>query len=381
MQRVFNQGYSMSNFPAHGGNVYEVASRLLCLPEDILDYSASINPLGPPDGLREAFLDHFERLQHYPDIHNHDLIQDLAAFHGVPTDHIVVGNGSTELIYWLPRVLGIRTAVAVLPTFSEYQRAFEIQGVQLTKLVTRPENDLQPTVEELATVLLESTPEAILVTHPGSPAGTLLPPAVREWLLCACNDRGIYCIVDEAFVDFCEEDSFKRFLAEMPRLILIRSMTKFYGIPGVRLGYLLTSRAIAGNMLRFLPPWSVSTLAQIAGSYCLRQDDYRRHTLDLVTQERAIMQQTLCSLPGFHVFSGRANYLLVRMDAQFPTAGELQEDLLQSERILVRDCVSFEGLGDRYVRLAVRRPQQNGRVLTAIARWNRDHGRAAGSCS
>ena len=360
----------MSIIPAHGGNVYEVASRLGCRPEDILDYSASINPIGPPEGLREVFSKHFERLQHYPDIHNRELIHDLAAFHGVTAEQVVVGNGSTELIYWLPRVLGIRSAVVVLPTFSEYQRAFEIQGTKLTKLFAKPENGFQPTVEQLAAVLDANAPEAILVTHPGSPAGTLLPSVVREQLLRACHERGMYCIVDEAFVDFCEEDSFKSFLAETPRLILIRSMTKFYGIPGVRVGYLLTSPGIARSMYRFLPPWSVSTLAQVAGCYCLRQTDYREHTLELVPQERAAMEESLRSLAGFRVFSGRANYLLAELDATFPTARELQEDLLKHERILVRDCASFEGLGDRYVRLAVRLARQNSRLLAALDRWS-----------
>jgi threonine-phosphate decarboxylase len=370
----------MSNLSAHGGNVYEVASRLGCRPEDILDYSASINPVGPPEGLREVFAEHFELLQHYPDIHNRELIHDLAAFHGVTAEHVVVGNGSTELIYWLPRVLGIGSAVVVLPTFSEYQRAFEIQGTKLTKLFAKPENGFQPAVEQLAAVLQENASEAILVTHPGSPAGALLPPVVREQLLRACHERGMYCIVDEAFVDFCEDESFKAFLTEMPRLILIRSMTKFYGIPGVRVGYLLTSPTIAQSMHRFLPPWSVSTLAQIAGSYCLRQDEYRQRTLHMVMHERAIMEKCLRKLAGFHVFPGRANYLLMELEATLPTAGELQEDLIKQERILVRDCASFEGLGDRYVRLAVRLPRQNSRLLAALGRWSGARG-CAGDCS
>jgi threonine-phosphate decarboxylase len=369
----------MPSFPAHGGNVYEVALRLRCRPEGLLDYSASINPLGPPDGLRELFVEHFDRLRHYPDINNLDLIHGLAAFHGVPANQVVVGNGSTELIYWLPRALGIRTAVVVLPTFSEYQRAFEIEGVKLVKLFTRAENDFQPTVEELEAVLRDHRPQAVLVTHPGSPAGTLLAPVVREWLPRTCSDRGIYCIVDEAFVDFCEEHSCKGFLTTAQGLILIRSMTKFYGIPGVRLGYLLTTAAVAAAMRRFLPPWSVSTLAQIAGSFCLKQDDYRRRTLELVAQERALMAQALTSLPGFQVFSGRANYLLLGMPAGFPSAAKLQEDLLQEASILIRDCASFEGLGEQYVRLAVRLPEQNRRLLKALALWHRRHAGAGGS--
>ncbi len=371
----------MGNFPAHGGNVYEVASRLRCQPEDILDYSASINPLGPPPGLRDEFLRYFDRLQHYPDIHNQALVEDLAAFHRLGVDQVAVGNGSTELIYWLPQVLELRSAVIVLPTFSEYQRAFEIQGVKLAKLFTHAENGFQPTVGELAQMLGEHDPEAILITHPGSPAGTLLSPDVREWLLRVGAEGDRYCIVDEAFIDFCEENSFKEYLAETSRFILIRSMTKFYGIPGVRVGYLLTSPGIAKNMSRLLPPWSVSTLAQIAGSFCLRQKDYRQSTLELVDRERAGIEQGLRNLAGFHVFPGRANYLLACMDASLPTAMELQEHLLQHDRILIRDGASFEGLGERHVRVAVRLPEQNHLLLTALERWRHDRSCPSSACS
>jgi threonine-phosphate decarboxylase len=364
----------MGNFATHGGNVYEVASRLGCQPEDILDYSASINPLGPPAGLKDEFERYFDRLQHYPDIHNQALVEDLAAFHRLGVDQVVAGNGSTELIYWLPRVLGLKSALMVLPTFSEYRRAFEIQGVKLTKLFTRAENHFQPTVDQLTRMLEADNPEAILVTHPGSPAGTLLPLDVREWLLRVGVAGDRYCIVDEAFIDFCEADSFKEHLAETARLILIRSMTKFYGIPGVRVGYLLTSPGIANGVSRLLPPWSVSTLAQIAGSFCLRQEGYRASTLDLVERERTMIEQGLGMLPGFGVFPGSANYVLASLDATLPTAGELQDYLLRQDRILIRDCASFEGLGNRYVRLAVRLPQQNRLLLTALERWCRVHG-------
>ncbi|HBZ55204.1 MAG TPA: threonine-phosphate decarboxylase [Syntrophobacteraceae bacterium] len=361
----------MGNFPVHGGNVYEVASRLHCQPEEILDYSASINPLGPPPGLREEFLKHFDRLQHYPDIHNQALVEDLAVFHGLGRDQVVVGNGSTELIYWLPRILELTSALMVLPTFSEYQRAFEIQGVKLAKLFTRAGNGFQPTVEELARMVEKHHPEAILVTHPGSPAGSLLSQDVREWLLRIGVNEGRYCIVDEAFIDFCEGDSFKRHLSETPRLILLRSMTKFYGIPGVRVGYLLTSPGMAKKMSGLLPPWSVSTLAQIAGSFCLKQKDYQQATLKLVAEERSALEGNLGNQPGFQVFPGRANYLLAHMEPMLPTAKTLREHLLQQDRILIRDGASFDGLGERYFRVAVRLPEQNRRLSAALERWCR----------
>jgi threonine-phosphate decarboxylase len=357
----------------HGGNVYEIAAQLKCSPDAVLDYSASINPLGPPAGLVEEFNQYFHRLQHYPDIHNRSLRNALADFHGLDPAHIVVGNGSTELIYWLPKVMGIRKALIVLPTFGEYQKAFVLQDVQLAKLVTTAEHDFQPTPDRLEALVAEVQPEAVLLTNPGSPSGALLSPQVRDWVVEKSRQSNMLCLVDEVFVDFCEDASLKRHLAEdTAGLVLIRSMTKFYGVPGLRLGYLLTSAALAERMERFLPPWSVNTLAQIAGTYCLRQSSYQRETLDLVGREREKMASRLNALPGCRVFPGEANYLLVELTADLPPASVLQEHLL-GERILIRDCSSFEGLGDHHVRFAVRQAEANERLLEAVAAWLESH--------
>ncbi|GLI34055.1 pyridoxal phosphate-dependent aminotransferase [Desulforhabdus amnigena] len=357
----------------HGGNVYEIAARLGCSPDSLLDYSASINPLGPPPGLMEEFTTCFHRLQHYPDIANRSLIEALSRFHGLPENRIVVGNGSTELIYWLPRALEMRKGGVVLPTFGEYRKAFELQGVEMQRVVTVPDTHFQPTVEQLDTLCDKVSPEAILFTHPGSPSGTLLSPAVREWIREKSRPGGIVCIVDEVFVDFCEEESLKRTLTESCKLVLIRSMTKFYGIPGLRLGYLLTSDDIAARMRHFLPPWSVNTLAQIAGAFCLGQDAYRRETLKLVEHERTEFARQLEKLDGLKVYPGRANYLLVELGRKLPPAAVLQEELLHSRGILIRDCSSFEGLNEHFIRLAVRLPEQNRRVLDGITDWVRSH--------
>jgi len=353
----------------HGGNVYEIASLMGCSPETLVDFSASINPLGPPPGLMEELQRQFHRLQHYPDIHNRELMDAVAMHHGVDPGRVVVGNGSTELIYWLPRLLGIKRAVMVMPTFSEYRKAFELQGVHLKKVFTSAANGFQPTVDELEAACDTFGPEAILLTQPASPAGTLIPEPVREWAVAKSKSSGVYCIVDEVFVDFCEEESLKGFLKDCPRLVLIRSMTKFYGLPGLRLGYLLASEDVAADCRRSLPPWSVSAFAQVGGCYCLRQEGYRRETLDFITHARNDLTGRLAALTPFQVFPGRANYLLIRMDAKLPPADVLQKELLQSLRLLIRDCSTFEGMDDHYVRIAVRLPAQNHSLVGGMADW------------
>lgn len=348
--------------------MYELASLSGCSPEDILDFSASINPLGPPLGLGELISRYFCRLQHYPDINNRLLIDSFSGLHEISPACIVPGNGSTELIYWLPRALGIGKALAVLPTFSEYCKAFELQGVEVHKLVCTAENLFQPTVDQLQYAVERCRPEAVLLTHPGSPAGSLLSPELIDWVAANSND-GLKFIIDEVFIDFCEEKSLKRLLASSPDLVIIRSLTKFYGLPGLRIGYILSSARHAEAIRRFVPPWSVNTLAQAAGAYCVHQEEYRRETLEVVERERRNISDRLSEMPGLRVFPGEANYLLVELDRRLPSAEVLKQDLFDSGLVLIRNCGSFEGLDEWYFRVAVRLPQQNEMMIGGIKDW------------
>lgn len=360
-------------FP-HGGNIYEIALQLHCSPNELLDFSASINPLGPPPGLWDEFQKGFSLLLHYPDIANRTLMETLADFHRVSPDRVVVGNGSTELIYWLARALNLKKAIIAVPTFSEYRRAFEREGVQLSSLQTTLETCFQPSRSDLELVFTRFASDALLLTHPGSPSGALLDPGVRQWVAEKCRAEGWIAIVDEAFVDFCEEESLKTYLGESTPLVLIRSMTKFYGIPGLRLGYVLTNPTLARRIREFIPPWSVNTFAQIAGEFCMRQESYRSRTIDLVSRERESLLHEIRKLRIGDSLPGVANYLLIRMDDRLPDAEALRLDLLRKHKILVRNCGNFEGLDGRYFRIAVRLPQDNRRLVAALGEWLKNCG-------
>ncbi len=351
----------------HGGNIYELSARAGCSPDDILDFSASINPLGPPPGLAHILSGCFHRLASYPDIHNKLLIEAISKFHDIDPECIAVGNGSTELIYWLPRALGVSKALVAAPTFGEYAKAFELQGTRLQKMFTAPEDHFQPLVEQLEAALQKDSFEAVLLTHPASPSGALLAAETINWVAENSRKSGRpFLLIDEVFIDFCEQASLKRFLDRSPNLAIIRSFTKFYGSPGLRIGYLLAPPQVAAQVRRHLPPWSVNTLAQAAGAYCFSQDDYRRKTLDLVAKQRQRLAAGLSAISGLKVFPAQANYLLVRMDRSLPPASRLKWDIFERDRILIRDCGSFEGLDDWYFRVAVRMEDQNDRLIAAL---------------
>jgi threonine-phosphate decarboxylase len=351
----------------HGGNIYELSAQAGCSPDDILDYSASINPLGPPPGLARVLSGCFRRLESYPDIHNRLLIDAISKFHDIDPECIAVGNGSTELIYWLPRALEVSSALVVSPTFGEYAKAFELQATRLQRLLSAPEDFFQPKAESLEAALQKDPVEAVLLTHPASPSGALMDGGLIDWIVeNSAQSGGALFLIDEVFIDFCEQASLKRFLDWSQNIAIIRSLTKFYGLPGLRIGYLLAPPRIAAKVRRHLPPWSVNTLAQAAGAYCFTRDRYRRKTLNLIAKERRRLSRELSAIPGLTVFPGEANYLLVRMDRRLQPASSLKRDIFKQDRILIRDCGSFEGLDDWYFRVAVRLPDQNDRLIAAV---------------
>jgi threonine-phosphate decarboxylase len=351
----------------HGGNIYELSAQAGCSPDDILDFSASINPLGPPPGLARVLSGCFRRLVNYPDIHNRLLIDAVSKLHDIDSECIAVGNGSTEIIYWLPRALDVGTALVVSPTFGEYAKAFELQGTRLQRLFSASENCFQPRAEHLEAALQQYPVEAVLLTHPASPSGALMDGALIDWIVENCSRTpNTLFLIDEVFIDFCEHASLKRFLDRSQNIAIIRSLTKFYALPGLRIGYLLAPPRIAAKVKRHLPPWSVNTLAQTAGAYCFMQDRYRHKTLKLIATERRRLAMKLSAISGLTVFPAEANYLLIRLDRSLQPASSLKRDIFNRDRILIRDCGSFEGLDDWYFRVAVRLPDQNDKLIAAI---------------
>ncbi len=354
----------MTNISDHGGTVFASARSLGIAPEELLDFSASINPLGPAPGVREAVCSSFEKVLHYPDRESFELRRTLADIHRVGIDNLVVANGSTELIYLLPRLLPGAKGLIIAPAFSEYAQALNRAGWQTGHLLLSAANGFALSLEKLAERLAEGF-DLLFLCNPANPTGTLLPVTMIEAILRLCRQAGTFLVLDEAFMDFCEEASAKGLIAESGGGIVLRSMTKFYAIPGLRLGYAIGHVDVIRQCSDLLEPWSVNTPAQVAGVASLASVDYRERTLRYVSTEHEALARGLAELPGLSPFPSAANYLLVEMRNGL-SAAELRSRLLE-KRILIRDCANFQGLDGRFFRVAVRTTEENRRLLAALA--------------
>jgi len=351
----------------HGGNVFAVARDLGIPSEELLDFSASINPLGPAPGVREAVYAAFDRVVHYPDSGAVALTKSLSHLHGVAAANICVANGSTELIYLLPRLIPGKRALIVAPPFAEYARAFALAGWEIEYFQLSPTHGFALDLRELGTVL-EKGYDLLFFCNPGNPTGKLFPRDEIRRVDRLCHAAGTFLVVDEAFMDFCEEESSKDAIVKGERGIILRSMTKFYALPGLRLGYAIGADRLIGRLQEIRGPWSVNTLAQAAGLASLADNGYRERTLRLIAAERDFLSAGLRAIAGLVPYPSAANYLLVEIRGGI-SAAELQERLM-AEHILIRNCDNFVGLAERFFRVAVRGQQENERLLAALARNN-----------
>ncbi len=343
---------------AHGGNVEELARGSGIGPGSIIDFSASINPLGYPPGVRLRTMESFDCILHYPDIDSYDLTRALADYHGIAPEHILVGNGSTEFIYWLPLLLRLRRGLIVTPAFSEYEKALRLAGAEVTCFGTRREDGFRLDIPALAGRLAEDI-DILFLGNPANPSGVLADRTSLHHLISVAEKEGVTLVIDEAFIDFVEDESIVGRALESDTVIVLRSMTKFFGLPGLRVGYIVAHRSLIERIGKQKPPWTVNALAQRAATEALNDQAFIERSRTYVATERAFLHERLERIGGFSVTPGTANYLLVHINETVPLdAPGLRLRLLETG-IAIRDCSNFRGLDGRFFRVAVKTRHDN----------------------
>lgn len=356
----------MSMSDTHGGNLYQAAREQGCHPSNLVDFSASINPLGPSLSVLRVLRRGLWAIRHYPDPQAHELVSVLSRRSGLSPSCYLVGNGSAELLYLLPMALAIKNALIIGPTFSEYKTAIGRAGGISTYLMADRADEYRPPIERARDQIRTARApyDAVVLCNPNSPTGQ--PVAKRNLLrfLDAVAERSPWVIIDESFIEFASEYSILQELPTYPRLLILRSFTKFYGIPGLRIGYLIGQRDVVEHVRRWQPPWSVNALAQAAALAGLKDGSHRRKSLALVSEERTKLSAALSAIDGMHVFPSAANFLLVELPAPLFASDVVTQ--LRNSALLVRDCSTVPGLTQQSIRMAIKTPRENDRLIRAL---------------
>ena len=349
----------------HGGNIEEV-SRLYDIDrEEIIDFSASINFLGPPVGLLSVLEKEMEKIIHYPPSNSGQLKRVLADFLNLEQENVVVGNGAAELIYEIVKTINPEVTLIPVPAFGEYNRAVKSLSGQVKNIYLQSEKQFSINLEKISTYFSEV--QLLFLCNPHNPTGRMIAKSKLLNILKQAEKEDVFVVVDEAFMDFVdeEENSVLELVENYSNLFVLRSMTKFYAIPGLRLGYGVGNSEIVAKIENYRNPWTVNSLACRAGRFVLGKEDYRIKTKERVKQERKFLFQKLGEIEGFHPFTPVANYIFIDISEFSLKAKELTEILAQ-RGILIRNCDSYQGLQDDYIRLAVKSREENMAFLREV---------------
>ncbi|MFC2013866.1 pyridoxal phosphate-dependent aminotransferase [Chloroflexota bacterium] len=345
----------------HGGIDRAELDAVGLAPEEVLDFSVCSNPFPPPSGVRQI-LD-TTAINHYPDSEATELRQCLSEKLGVSPDNILAGNGAVELIRLIALTyFGQGDSILILePTFGEYEVACQIVGSKVRKQWARAEEGFVPRIEETVTIIKHHHPKGVFICNPNNPTGQYLSRQGVEVILNACG--GGVLILDEAYVNFVDENWSSINLISPGNMIIVRSMTKDYALAGLRLGYAIASQEIVNHLRKVRPPWNVNIVAQKAGILALKETGYLDQCNQRIMEAKKFLVDEFSCI-GFPPLPSRANFFLVNIGN-----GRAFCAALLRHGILVRDCASFGLPG--YVRIAPLTMPECKKLATTIKKLKR----------
>ena len=316
---------------------------------------------------RRAFIKSYADISRYPAPYGDKLKAALAARHGMRPQEILIGNGSTQLIYLLCAALRPRKALVVGPAFSEYTNALALAGTDTRLLPLLAADGFRFSTERFMAAWEKDCDIAFLAT-PNSVTGRVIPRREIENIAHAASARKSFVAVDEAFIDFVETESVKTLVRRNPYLIVLRSLTKYYALPGLRLGYLFGENSRVAQLADHQEPWSVNGPALNVALACLEEPSFAAKTERWLKREKKFLTTRLSAIEGLRPFPSEANFLLVKIER--PGADALQlRTFIVGKKILIRDCVSFAGLDATYFRVSVKRRKDNEQLVAALLEW------------
>lgn len=366
----------------HGGNIFQFAHEQRIEPYEVVDFSANINPLGPSQRGLDALNAQLRYISHYPDATNDDVLNAIADTYEMDKHQIIVGNGAAELLYAICRLPGYTGAFVPAPGFSEYKEALEASKISVRDIFYRPrEDDNGKPYFEVPYLALETFAAElkgqdgriiVFLGNPNNPDGTLLDKDHIRTVASMLKDANSLLVIDESFIDFVGNDplqdnehSMRSLVNEFDNIIVVHSFTKFYAVPGLRIGAAFANETLITQLQQYIPSWSVNTLAQAYTKAALNDVDYIKRTKQELNEERAFMYNALDGIEGITVYPPLANFILFQVNQEGITANYINEEL-KKYNMIVRNCDSYVGLTNHWVRIAIKDHDTNIKLVDKL---------------
>ncbi|MDW7675731.1 MAG: threonine-phosphate decarboxylase CobD [Bacillota bacterium] len=350
----------------HGGNINYYATRLGIPKYQLLDFSANINPLGYPPGLEAALMGDLSSILNYPDPDYTELKTIIAKYFVSSTKNIILGNGAIEIIYLIFHSLRPKKIIIPIPTFSEYHRAAEACNVSVETALLEENQDWDLPVDAIVKQLPGA--DMLFICNPNNPTGNKFSLDKLLYLSKKCAEANVLLIVDESFLLFTEAEngaSLSNYVNDNDKILVISSLTKILGIPGLRFGFALGNENLINQIRKYQGPWPVNSMAEIAVKIGLNNHDYINESKAYIIKEKEFMYKELSQIRGIEPFYPQANFILCKIINPQITAKSLLKEA-SFKGILIRDCSNFSGLSEKYFRVAVKQHDDNCQLIATL---------------
>ena len=347
----------------HGGNTEEIARQYKLNSNEIIDFSANINPVGLNENVKAAMINAIDKVVKYPDITYFDLNNSIGEFEKVDISNIMLGNGAAEVIFNIVRALKPRKALLPAPTFSEYEEAIISVDGEIEYYKLNEYNNFK--LDNGFIERIKDDMDIIFICNPNNPTGVLTTQEfIREVLKKALTTDTVV-VVDESFIDFVKQSEIylsNNLLMDYKNLIIVKSLTKFFAIPGARIGYgLCSNNEIINEISKVTVPWSVNVMASDGIIQGLKEKDYIEKSIEYVKSEKEYLYSALKEIKSLKVFEPSVNFIMFKLLIDV----DLKNELIK-RKILIRSCDNYIGLSSSFYRIAVRTREENNKIISEI---------------
>ena len=338
----------------HGGNIYKLAQDLKCRPVDIIDMSSNVNPLGPPAGLVHFLKENISLINALPEVDAGTAVRSFAMNYNVNPDLVIPGNGTTQLIHNIPLALNTKKALILGPTYADYADACNMHKIDYNFFYSQSKNMFKLEIKKLNKKIKDY--DTIFICNPNNPTGSLISAQILKEL-CLSNPD-IYFIIDESYLPFVENDrQYTMINSSLPNVIVLNSMSKIFRIPGLRIGFMISSKPVIQRLSRYVMPWSVNSLAQAAVVWLMENrnevKEFIQNTRIFLKLEREKLEIAFKNNNSIRFFTSCTSFMLAELSGKNYNAENLCTNLAK-DRVLIRNCSNFKGLSDLFIRISLK---------------------------
>lgn len=342
----------------HGANLYDLSSKYGFSKDEFMDFSSNINPFGTSNKAKNYIVSNINMVSMYPDPEYIDLKNSISQYCGCLSKNIVLGSGATELISSFIKTINPKKAILLSPAYSEYENELNKINCEIMKYLSKEENNFIINEKELVNSINSGNYDLTIICNPNNPTGFAFSKNQIEYILKNTNS---YVMIDETYVEFTDTNTYSstKLVDKYNKLFVIRGTSKFFSTPGIRLGYgLIGDKNIKEQINKNLDLWNINIIASSMGEIMFLDNEFISNTINAMLKERNYLNDSLKSIKDLTVYPSQGNFILCKINSQKLTAKELREKLLP-QKIIIRDCNSFDGLSEYYFRVCILKPEEN----------------------